>query len=155
MSNKPSHPWRSQRGLGAIASLVIVVLLGSLAAAVVRLSWNAQAGVSQDVLSARAMHAANSGADWGLYKAFKGNWTTCQNAKETLDLTADTGFLVTVSCNSVLHNEGQNEDGIPQTLRIYAISAVACNGSGSCPDNGAVGKSFYVERARQVQATER
>lgn len=146
---------RSQKGLGALAAVIVLVLLAGLAAAVVRMSWTSQSGMALDVMSARARHAANAGADWGLYQAFLGSWTSCNNASQTLDLRSDTGMIVTVSCRSSTYSEGQDEAGVNQTIRIYTISAVACNGSAACPDNSRVGSSTYVERERLVQATDR
>jgi MSHA biogenesis protein MshP len=151
----PLSNLRSQRGLGALAAVIVLVMLAGLAAAVVRMSWTSQSGMALDVMSARARHAANAGADWGLYQAFLGSWSTCNNASQTLDLRADTGMIVTVSCRSTTYSEGQNEAGVNQTIRIFNISAVACNGSGACPDNSRVGSSTYVERERLVQATDR
>lgn len=148
---------RFGRGLGAIAALVILVLLSGFAAAVVRLGWSAQMGISQDMLGARALRAANAGADWGLYRALHG---ACAGANQTLDLRSDTGFRVTVTCSSSTYNEGQARNEAldtttAQTVTVYTISAVACNGSsGSCPDNTAAAGATYVERERLVHATD-
>lgn len=144
-----------QKGLGALAAVIVLVLLAGLAAAVVRLGWTSQTSISMDVMSARARHAANAGADWGLFQALAptGTWQTCGNVSQTLDLRADTGMWVTVSCRSTVYNEGQNDSSADETIRIYTISAVACNGGSSCPDNSRVGTSTYVERERLVQAT--
>ncbi|HIV73439.1 MAG TPA: MSHA biogenesis protein MshP [Candidatus Aquabacterium excrementipullorum] len=154
--------WRKARGLGALAALVIVVLLSGLAAAVVRLGWSSQTGMAQDVTSARALRAANSGAEWGLFQALTtgGTWTSCANATQTLDLRADTGFIVTVTCSSTLYNEGQTRDETADTttastVRVYTISAVACSSTTSCPDNSLAANVAYVERERLVHASSR
>jgi MSHA biogenesis protein MshP len=144
-----------QKGLGALAAVIVLVLLAGLAAAVVRMGWTSQMGTSMDVMGARARHAANAGADWGLFQAFRGGWQTCANVSQTLDLRADTGMFVTVTCRSTVYSEGQDGNGANQNVRVYNISAVACNGSASCPDNARVGSSTYVERERLVQATDR
>jgi len=69
----------------------------------------------------------------------KGSWTTCCNASQTLDLSAEGGMRVTVSCNSA--------------VRLFTIDAVVCNGSTSCADATAAVSSGYAEARRQVQAT--
>ena len=138
-----------------MAAVIVLVLLAGFAAAVVRMGWTSQSGIALDVMSTRARYAANSGADWGLFQAFLGGWTQCNNASQTLDLRADTGMLVTVTCASTVYSEGQDASGANQTIRIYTISAVACNGASACPDNSRVGSSTYVERERLVQATDR
>ena len=145
---------RRERGFGVIAAIVVLVVLAALAAAVVRLGAVAQTTSAQSVLAARAMQAARSGTEWGLYQAFKGSWTTCSGASQTLDLTADTGFRVTVSCDSSRFYEGESAPGTPRQVRLFAIDAVACNGSATCPDNTRATTQGYVERRRQVQATD-
>ena len=142
-----------QRGLGVIAALVVLVILASLAAAIVRFGAVAQSTSAQAVLAARASQAARAGTEWGLYQAFKGSWTTCSGASQTLDLSADLGFRVTVSCDSRSFNEGETAPGTPRTVRMFTIDAVACN-STTCPDNTRATTAGYVERRRQVQATD-
>lgn len=148
---------RAMRGLGALAALVIVVLLSGLAAAVVRLGWSSQTGIAQDVTSARALRAANSGVEWGLFQALttSGTWKTCGGVSQTLDLRADTGFIVTVTCSSTLYNEGETSEAGTDTVRLFTISAVACSSTTSCPDNSLAANVAYVERERLVHASSR
>ena len=143
----------SQRGFGAIMAVVVLVILAALAAAIVRFGSVAQATAAQNLLSARVSQAARAGTEWGLYQAFKGSWTACSASSQTLDLTSSTGFRVTVTCDSRTFNEGETSPGTPRIVRIYTIDAVACNGSVSCPDNSAAAAPNYVERRRQVQAS--
>ena len=140
------------RGFGAIAAIFVLVVLAALAAAIVRFGSVAQSSIAQNLLSARASQAANAGTEWGLYQALKGSWTTCSGASQTLDLTASIGFRVTVSCDSRSFNEGETAPAVPSVVRIYTIDAVACN-STSCPDNSAATGPTYIERRRQVQAS--
>ena len=141
----------SNRGFGSVAILVVLVLLAAMAAAIVRLSATAQSSSALDTLSARADQAARAGVEWGLYQAFKGSWTTCSGASQTLDLRADMGMMVTVSCSSSTYNEGESSPNVAKVLRVYTIDATACN-STSCPDNARAIQKGYVERRRQVQA---
>ena len=141
----------SRRGFGSVAILVVLVMLAALAAAIVRLSATAQSSSALDTLSARADQAARAGTEWGLYQAFKGSWTSCAGASQTLDLRTDMGMMVTVSCSSSTYSEGETSPGVAKTLRVYTIDATACN-STSCPDNARATQKGYVERRRQVQA---
>jgi len=142
-----------RRGLGVVAIIVVLVALAAMAAAVLRLSQQAQTVSAQDVMGARASAAARSGIEWGLYQAFKGAWTACSGASQTLDLSADgAGLRVTVSCDMRSYNEGLTDTGANRTVRLYTIDAVACNSGGSCPDAAAAVGGGYVERRRQVQA---
>jgi MSHA biogenesis protein MshP len=85
--------------------------------------------------------------------ALKGSWTTCCNASQTLDLSAEGGMRVTVSCNSAVYNEGKTSASADPAVRLFTIDAVACNGSTSCPNATAAVRSGYAEARRQVQAT--
>lgn len=144
----------AQRGFGAIAAIVVLVVLAVLAAAIVRFGSVAQSTTAQSVLAARALQTARAGTEWGLYQAFKGSWTACSGASQTLDLSGETGFRVTVSCDSRVFNEGESAPGTPRTVRLYTIDAVACNGAAACPDNTRASTRGYVERRQQVHASD-
>ncbi|CAK0765816.1 MSHA biogenesis protein MshP [Gammaproteobacteria bacterium] len=152
-----------QQGFGAIVAIVVIVILGVLGSAIVSVGTTQQVTSAQDLLSARAWQAARAGNEWGLYQALHGqDWagasTTCDTASRaaTLNLTADTGFGVTVSCNSWSYSEGETVPGTPRTVIIYSIKAVACPAT-VCPplpaDSAIVSGMGYVERTRVVIAT--
>ena len=146
------------RGLGVIAALLVLVMLSTLAAAIVRLTWTQQTTLAQDIDSARAFQAAYAGTQWGMYQALRGSWTTCAGATQTLDLRSTMGVRVTVTCSSDSYNEGELADGSgnPQTVRLYTITATACNGAAaSCPDNASVTRPNYVERVRVSKVSDR
>lgn len=153
---------RRQRGFGAIAAIVVLVILSLLAGAIVSVGSTQQLTSAQDVMSARAWQAARAGNEWGLYLALKNqNWvganTSCDSASRTatIDLRADAGVNVTVYCDSWLYNEGESVPGVAQPIRIYRIRAVACPAA-SCPASDAsVAGIGYVERTRVVIAQNR
>ena len=150
----PRLPARApSQGLGAIAVIVVLVLLAAVAAAVVRFGQQGQTMVQQDVQAVRAGAAARAGVEWGLYQAFKGSWTACSGASQTLDLSADTGMRVAVACMSTAYYEGKDAAGADQQVRAFTIDAVACNSATACPDAAAAVRPGYVEVRRQVQAT--
>ena len=145
---------RAQSGFGAIVVIVVLVILAALAAAIVSLGNTQQITSAQDVQSAKAWHAARTGNEWGLYQTFKGAWTNCSGTSQTLDLGADTGFRVTVYCDSTQYNEGESSPGTVRTVRIYTIRSVACPAS-TCPASDAsVAGLGYLERTRVVVATQ-
>lgn len=147
-----------QKGFGAIAAIVVLVILAALSAAIVSIGTAQQIGSAQDVLSTRAFQAARAGNEWGLFKALSSatpadTWKTCSGLSQTIDLTADTGFRVTVFCDSWTYNEGETVPGTAKTTRVYRIRAVACPAA-TCPDaSAAVAGAGYVERTRVVLAT--
>jgi MSHA biogenesis protein MshP len=142
----------AQRGLGSVAIIVVLVGLAALAAAMVRLGSTAQGAATRDLLGTRASLTANAAVEWGLYQAFKGGWTTCSNDTKNLDLRSETGMVATVTCDSQLYNEGESAPGTPRQVRVYTIDAVACSAA-ACPDATAAARPGYVERRRQVHAT--
>ena len=146
-----------QRGFGAIMAIVVLVVLASLAAGLVTFGSTQQLNLASDVLSANAFAAARAGLETGLFKAISSTtpsdtWKTCNGASTTLDLSAQTGFHVTVTCDSTPYSEGESSPGVPVTVRIFTIKAVACN-STACPDNSKATTPGYVERVRQITAT--
>lgn len=148
-----------QRGLGVIAALLVLVVLSVLGAAIARMGWTAQVTHVQDLDSARVQQAAMAGVEWGLYQALKGSWTTCAGASQKIDLRATLGAWVVVTCNSSLYVEGEAGSGDPPTftsknVRTFVIDALACNGATTCPDTSMATGIGYVERRRQVQATD-
>ncbi len=148
-----------QRGFGAIAAIVILVILAALAAAIVSLGTTQQLTSAQDVMSAKAWQAARAGNEWGLYRALNTStpadtWKTCSSLSETLDLSALTGFHVTVFCDSWLYNEGESAPGTAQPVRIYRVKAIACPAA-NCTGSNDASSPGYVERTRVVIATDR
>ena len=146
---------RPQQGFGAIAAIVVLVILALLAAAIVSMSATQQLTSAEDVLAARAWQAARAGNEWGLYQALKRS--SCASAE--LDLSANTGFHVTVTCESWQYQEGgESVDGstaktVSVTVSVYRIKAVACPVSTGCPALDArVAAPGYVERTRLVLA---
>ena len=149
-----------QRGFGAIMAMVILVVLASLAAGLVAFNTTEQLDSAQDVLSTRAYAATRAGLEVGLYKALSSStptdaWKTCNGSALFLDLSASTGFHVSVTCNSTQtpYNEGETAPGVPATVRVFTITATACNSSSACPDATLATSPGYVERQRQMTAT--
>ncbi|HYC42835.1 MAG TPA: MSHA biogenesis protein MshP [Noviherbaspirillum sp.] len=143
---------KKQSGFGLVAAIFILVILASLGAAMVNFGAVQQTTSAQDILSAKAWQAARAGNEWGLFQALRGTWTACTNETQTLDLTADTGFRVTVNCTSTVFNEGETASGT-RTVRIFRILSTACNSSSSCPDDASASSLGYIERVREVIAT--
>ena len=145
---------KKQAGFGLVAAIFILVILASLGAALVNFGAVQQATSAQDIMSARAWQVAKAGNEWGLFQALDdtGMWTACVNETQTIDLSAITGFRVTVNCTSTAFNEGETETGT-RTVRVFRIVSVACNSTATCPDNTLASSPGYVERMREVIAT--
>jgi len=136
---------RAQTGLGAIAAIMILVILGALSAAIVSLSTGQQMSSAQDVLSAQAWQVAMAGSRGGIDEAMAAG--TCGTT--TWASPAYPAFKVTVVCTAGNYNDGETVAGTPRVLRVFRIEATACNGSAAtCPDDAASAGAAYVERQR-------
>jgi MSHA biogenesis protein MshP len=134
------------------AAVFLVVILSSLAAFLLNISSSQHIGSAQDVIGARAYHAARSGLEWGFYHTLVPpipEDVECPLEENVpLDTTAFPNMSLTVRCEDV--SAGATEAGEPVTL--YQITATACsepNSSGlSCPNlNPGL---MYVERKLQA-----
>lgn len=140
---------RIQTGLGAIAAIMVLVILAALAAAIVTFSTGQQMALAQDIQSSRALQAAFAGTEWGLRRALKNN--TCDTQTWSHPDHAD--FKVTVACAQTTYNDGETAPGTARELRVYRVLATACNGTAAtCPDNAMVSSHAYVERQRLAVA---
>jgi MSHA biogenesis protein MshP len=141
-----------QKGFAYIAAIVVVVVLAMLGVAAVRMYTTQQSGATQDELAARALLAARAGTDWGIHLATVQG--VCQNSR-ILDLSAENGFWVTVTCRNVRtpnYFEGQQASGAPDPIQIFEVEAVTCNVNG-CPAGAPQSTApDYVERRRTVSA---
>jgi MSHA biogenesis protein MshP len=136
---------RRQTGLGVIAAIMILVILGGLSAAIVSLSTGQQISSAQDVLSSQAWQVASAGTEGGLFRALQNNACDIQSWQSA----AYPAFSVTVNCSFRDFNDGETAAGAARVLRVFRVVATACNGFvGACPDNAASAGLGYVERER-------
>ena len=136
---------RNQLGFGAIAAIMVLVILAALAAGITTFSTGQQLTSAQDIQSARAWQAAYAGTEWGLYRAFKDN--SCAPTQDWVPPDYP-DFNVNVVCSAQSYNEGQTElAGVPVTrvVRVFRVIATASNAA-------AVSSSGFVERQRVAVA---
>jgi MSHA biogenesis protein MshP len=100
-----------------------VALLGAFA---VRIGAGQQQAVSLELLSARALSAANSGVEFGAYQAL--NAGSCANVTLNLTEAGLNGFTVAVTCDGTAHAEAGG------TANVYRIDATASAGTYGQPD---------------------
>jgi len=154
---------RLQQGLGMITAIIILVILASLAGAMVTFGTTQQLTSAQDVMSVKAWQAAKAGNEWGLYMALNSGteWasgTACTPSgtlgtagtlqTKVIDLATELGFSVQVTCSATKFNEGASSWGPPpvaKTTTLYTITSTATNGA-------SVTSPSYVERTRVVLA---
>ena len=95
---------RRQPGFALIPALFLIVVLGALAVVAIRVGTGQQQAVTMSLQQARALSAAQTGIEWGAYKALGGSCV----ASTTLTLTeaALSGFSVIVTCAAVTFSTG-------------------------------------------------
>lgn len=141
---------RRQAGLGVIGAIMVLLILAALAAAITTFTSGQHMAGAQDIQSARAWQVVQAGTEWGLYQALKNN--SCPNSASWAH-PDHAEFKVTVGCVARTYNEGETVPGTARQMRVFEVTATACNGSASsCPDNGAAAAPGYVERQRSVVA---
>jgi len=126
MPNAPSHLRhynhgacrRGQRGMALIAALFLIVVLAALGIFAVRIGGAQQQTVNLGLLGDRAVAAANSGIEYGIYRQLN---TGCASANATINLNqaALVGFRVVVTCSG---------------SGPYVITASASSGAYGSPD---------------------
>ena len=145
-------------GFAIMAAMFILVVLALLGAYVLSISSAHHVGSALDIEGSRALQAARSGLDWGISRAVSDPPTfggaDCRGTMVSTnlttgsggDLTAISGFTVTVSCSGT----DPYSDGA--SLRNYTLVATACNqpSGGACPNTTTVSAN-YVERSLTVQ----
>ncbi|MBN1958786.1 MAG: pilus assembly protein MshP [Desulfuromonadales bacterium] len=113
----------NQRGFTLVQAIFVLVVLGLLGVAMMRLSGVQSSTGVFALQGARAYQAARSGLEWGAAQAGSG---VC-NPSPGNDLSVD-NFNVNVSCTSQSFDEGSG------SYNVYRISALATFGSYGSPD---------------------
>jgi MSHA biogenesis protein MshP len=98
---------RRQKGMSIVIALFVVVVVAMLAAFAVTVGGAQRQADTTNMLGSRALAAARSGLEWGLYRTRAG-WCTTPNVQQVVALTegALRGFQVTVKCSGYQHTEG-------------------------------------------------
>jgi MSHA biogenesis protein MshP len=115
------------RGFSLVAALFLIVVVAALGAFAVRIGAGQQQTVNLELLSARALAAANSGIEFGAYQALKPA-SSCVSATLNLTEAGASGFSVDVTCSPSSHTEG----GV--SVNVYRIDATAYAGTYGTPD---------------------
>lgn len=124
-------PLVAQRGVSIVAAIFLLLLLGGLAALMVKLSMTQNATSAQDVLGSRAYQAARAGVEWGVYRALRDG--ACANSAPLPALADDLQqFAVEVKCTETSTTEAD------APVKVFRIVSVA--------KSGTLGRPNYLER---------
>jgi MSHA biogenesis protein MshP len=134
------------RGIALPAVVFIMVVMGLLVAGGLNLLMQANQSHVQQLLAARALSAARSGIEWGLWQvsAPNGNAPAGCFSTTTLPLPAPLADVaVSVSCERTPTSGTVDEGGLK--LATFKITATA--------EHGATTESLYVRRQMEARHT--
>lgn len=95
----------AQRGLGLISAIFLILVVAVLAVGIASLVRTASVAFAQDVLSTRALLAAQSGAELGLNRLYAPVGTgSCTNRSFALSGAGQNGCTATVTCTTTVVN---------------------------------------------------
>jgi len=130
---------RHTQGFSLVAVIFIITVLALAVVFIARISNVSVATNNLAMQGARALQAAESGADWGIYRVTNGG---CPAASTTFTLSEQslTGFNVTVDCSSSTFTEQG------QTITMYYLDVFAEYGTlGTTPDYASRKLTLVVE----------
>jgi MSHA biogenesis protein MshP len=129
---------RPETGFVLPAAIFLLVVLGSLAAWLTRVTQATQAQAVLELEGERAYQAAQEGLEAGIYEARVLGACTARNIALTGNLSR---FTASVGCTGYSADEGGS------TVTLYALTSIACNqpASGACPNPSPTGPD-YAER---------
>ena len=149
------HP---QEGSAVMVALFVIVIVGLLAAALSRLLLDASEKVTVEVLGVRALMAAQSGVEQGLYQLYpNGSWqastadangkTGCDKVSSNLSFTTDglRGCSAAIVCTTLSVTSGA-------VTSYRLVSSGRCDGGGTLAASGDNNPDFTVSRTIQAEA---
>lgn len=149
---------KPQRGSAIMVALFVIVIVGLLAAALGRLLLDSGEKVTVEVLGVRALMAAQSGVEQGLYQLYpNGVWqattadangkTGCNKVSTSLSFSTEglRGCAATIACTALSVSSG--------AVTSYRLTSTGrCNGGGSVSVSGDNNPDFTVSRTIQAEA---
>jgi len=141
-----------QRGFGLVSAIFLLVILASLAAALLTVTSLQHAAAGLDIQGVRAYQAARAGAAWGMYRVLDADAApsavlpTCWAGAATVTLGGSLSpFTVTATCAQTSTTE------LDHDIRVYAILATATFGIPRQP--GFVSRQVSVTVSRCANPT--
>ena len=128
-------PPRRQSGFSLITAIFLLVVVAGLIVYMTNIRVAQQQTSLYGVLGARAINAARSGIEWGIYEVMVGSPGACFAAS---NLSIE-GFTVEMNCNSTSHREGVTD------VITFQLTATATM--------GAFGSLDYVRRVIEAKVS--
>jgi len=125
---------KNQRGVALLSVIMIMIVLGLVAAYLAEAISNRYAVAALDRLSRQADHAAAAGLEWARNRALAGG--SCASAQ-----IAYAGMTVDITCATLQVNENGT---------LYAVFEIAAEAR-----HGSYGNADFVRRSRQARLAAR
>jgi MSHA biogenesis protein MshP len=130
---------KRQSGFSLITAIFLLVVVAGLVVFMINIRAVQQQTLVYGIQGARAVSAARSGLEWGIYTAINGG--DCNDVfSAPSGATSISSFNISVSCISTLHIEGNSAN---KNITIFQITSTASVGT--------FGSLDYV--SRRLQAT--
>ena len=126
-----------QAGFTLVTALFLLVVVALLSVYMISLRSVQQQTLVYGVQGARAMQAARTGIEWGIYRSLTDNACPTTEFNFTLPDATLSAFTITVTCTSTAHTEGTT------TINTFQLRAVA--------ETNTYGSLDYV--SRQLEAS--
>jgi MSHA biogenesis protein MshP len=110
-----------QAGFTLITAIFLLVVVATLSVYILNLRNVQQQTLVFGVQGARAMQAARTGIEWGIYQSIKAG--SCDDEIFTAPDAALSAFTITVTCTESAHTEGFTE------IKAFQLRAVAQTGN--------------------------
>lgn len=130
---------RRQRGFALIAAIVLVVVLAALAGFVASMVGGEGAGAQLERTVQVVDRAAQTGLEWGAYRALRTTPASCAASTPLPAMAAYPGVTVRVNCTASVTTEPAVPG--PGNVTVYRIVSTAVYG-------GAPAMPDYAERTR-------
>ena len=126
----PKHPNLPHAGFVLPAAIFLLVVLGGLAAWLMRMTEMSLAQDALEIEGERAYQAAQSGLEAGVFAAQQAG-APCSDVAQDI---AFSGYLARFSASITCTSSTADEGGVTKTF--YEINSVACNQptAGACPN---------------------
>jgi len=143
---------RVNRGFSLVTAIFLLVVLSALGAYMVVFTGQQQTALQVDVLGVRAYYAARAGSEWALFRAIDPDnsigpppaFAACPSGTINTLGGSLSPFTVVVTCTSSDHTEST------RNIRVYEITATACNNATCTPAAGYVERQIVITVAKCI-----
>jgi MSHA biogenesis protein MshP len=143
-----------QGGFSVVAAIFLIVVLGTLGAALVTVATMQHSSAALDLQGARAYQAARAGIEWGLHRVLDPDAApatplpACWGPANVTPSGTLSPFSITVECTET------STDELGKTIRVYQLKSLAQFGTPGEPNHVAREIEVTVSRCKDPSAAD-